>query len=217
MQTGIHATTDGTGRRLGLHARLMSRRRAWLHTDSIRADMEAPEGIERAVVGIDPGVSGAVGALLLEHDMIWRPWVWDLPYTHDYVSAKVASVFDIRSFIAILSYLKQACLGEIVVGIEEQGGRPYQNLPSTVKNIGTAKLIEGICHVMATRVYLVRASVWKGHFALDLGAKVSRKDRKEAAREMAQKRFPSVILDRVKDEGRAEALLIAQYMYECGY
>lgn len=178
--------------------------------------METPNVVSRAVVGIDPGVSGAVGALLLE-GAIWRPWVWDLPYTHDYASGKSPSVFDVRSFIAILGYLKQACTGEIVVGIEEQTSRPYQALPSTIKNIGTAKMIEGICHVMATRVFLLRANIWKGHFALDLGSRVPKKERKEAAREMAQKRFPTVNLSRMKDEGRAEALLIAQYMYECGY
>jgi crossover junction endodeoxyribonuclease RuvC len=65
-------------------------------------------------------------------------------------------------------------------------------------------IIMGVLSALGFSYELVRPQEWKKEFGL-------LKMQKDASRTMAQQLFPSVNLARKKDEGRAEALLIAEW------
>ena len=65
-------------------------------------------------------------------------------------------------------------------------------------------------------VRYVTPAVWKRHFGLIFPKGTPKAQIKAASRALAQKRFPALadLFKRVKDDGRAEACLIALYGYE---
>jgi len=65
-------------------------------------------------------------------------------------------------------------------------------------------IIMGVLSALGFSYEMVRPQEWKKEFGLI-------KMQKDASRTMAQQLFPSVNLARKKDEGRAEALLIAEW------
>lgn len=156
------------------------------------------------VVGIDPGISGAIAAV----DHRGLRWVADMPIMPRgaggaYVKNQVAP--------AALSQLLQERLAEhdkneIHVLLEAVGAMPKQGVASTFSLALTAGLIEG---VLAARGYpheLVRPQEWKK--AMGLSAS------KDQARMKAARFYPEADIHRVKDHNRAEAILIARYGYE---
>lgn len=154
-------------------------------------------------VGIDPGLTGAVAILWPDAD----PEVVDTPTTrvgkgNDYLAASMAN---------ILASVKLACMGragERVAAALEQGiAMPKQSSSSTFKTGRGGGLWEGILAGLGIPYELVTPRRWKLALGMPIGAD------KSASRLYAQRLFPAVAdrLARVKDDGRAEALLIAEW------
>lgn len=146
-------------------------------------------------LGVDPGsVSGAWAVLDWQGKAVLAA---DLPVADKMVNA--------AAWNADLSALSE---GDVVAIVERVGPMPLQGLSSTFnfgRGYGT---ILGVLGARSIPVTLVAPSKWKAFYSLD-------KD-KEKSRALATRLFPSVAnqLSRKKDAGRAEALLLANYLFK---
>lgn len=146
-------------------------------------------------IGIDPGLSGAVGAL---HNGEFID-VWDMPIMGGRVNAVMLA--------NILRGYKRPYM-ETTVVVEHVGSMPGQGVASTFKfgqAYGTAL---GVVGALGLPVVHVRPSVWKKLMGLGTD--------KEKARAAAIDRWPAAAPDLhlKKHHGRAEALLLAAYGIE---
>lgn len=148
------------------------------------------------LVGIDIGKAGGIaiinGNFVAVHSM-----------------PVVNKEFDISEIARILRTAPSA-----TVVIENVHSMPKQGVSSTFA-FGRAKgLIEGIAGALGMKVVAVHIPSWKKHYPQFQG--LDRKQAKAKARELAAAFYPSVKdkLTRVKDDGRADALLIARYYKE---
>ena len=85
---------------------------------------------------------------------------------------------------------------------------PGQGVSSMFRFGQTLGRIEGVVALTKVPVHYVSPAKWKRHFGLGRD--------KEDARRLAIERYPRIAdrLSRKKDEGRAEALLLATYLFE---
>lgn len=144
------------------------------------------------IVGIDPGKAGAMAKLVALGGHYTH--VKDLPYIDD--TPDVESIID---------FIVHGDPGDIIV-LERQQAMPKQGVSTTFQTgLGYGALLAA-CYMSGVRVHIVSAAVWKRKMGL------AGKD-KEASRALAIRLFPAVAqeLKRKKDEGRAEALLLAEY------
>ena len=145
-------------------------------------------------LGIDPGLDGAL-ALVGDGYLA----VTDMPT----VGANKNRV------------INPLALADIISGwnpthaiIERVHAMPKQGVASTLKFGHTLGRIDAVVLLKDVPVHWVPPAIWKKHFRLGRY--------KEDARRLAVERFPHIAdrLSRKKDEGRAEALLIASYFLE---
>jgi crossover junction endodeoxyribonuclease RuvC len=143
------------------------------------------------VLGIDPGARTGAFAVLTETGSI----VGDLPTVEDGVNAA-------ELYRMIRNFKPDVCVLERVSSMPGQGVR-------SVFVFGQAYgCIKAVLSCAGVSTELVTPAKWKGHF------KLPGKD-KNAARSLAIQLYPNATgLSRVKDHGRAEALLLARYYVE---
>lgn len=134
-----------------------------------------------AILGIDPGKSGAIAMVEPGVD------VWDMPATPADLAA-LLKTFD-------PAYTR--------VYLEQAQAMPKQGVSSTFGYGRDFGVILGVLATVGLSHRLVTPAVWKRQMGVTAD--------KSAARAMAQRLFPSASLGRVKDHGRAEALLIAEW------
>ena len=148
-------------------------------------------------VGIDPGLFGAMAVLTTEGHMLW---IRDTPVVrigskHHYNYAEM------RRLITSLP-------SEAVVAVEEVHTFPKQGVVSQGRMMYGLGLWHGL--ILAHPYSLERPSpqTWKKMMLRDVGEKG-----KDASRWKACQLFPDAapLLQRKKDDGRAEALLIAEW------
>jgi len=139
------------------------------------------------IIGIDPGLSGAVG--VLDHNGTTA--VFDMPVADRSVSGRL-----------LWLALKDRHIALAVV--EKVGSMPGQGVASTFRFGRAAGVVDGVLGALGVPTQYVSPAVWKRHFGL-------LKKPKDASRLIALERFPHCAdeLKRKKDHGRAEALLIA--------
>ena len=140
------------------------------------------------LIAIDPGaISGAIATFSLKGS----PLVGDLPVVDGQVDGAALS-----RFLALVA-------PEVVV-VERVGSMPAQGVASTFKFGMAVGIIHGCVLGRAIPLHLVTPSRWKRYFNLG-------KD-KEAARALAIRLYPAVTgIERKKDHGRAEALLMGHW------
>ena len=141
------------------------------------------------ILGIDPGKSGAIAALTLDGDLLW---------VEDRTPLTGA---------AIGTWLAERLHGENVVTcwVERVHAMPKQGVTSVwTFGEGYGALL-GALGALAIRVEHVTPGVWKRAAGLNAD--------KTASRQRASERWPAdaPLFKRVKDDGRAEACLIAEY------
>jgi hypothetical protein len=146
-------------------------------------------------LGIDPGKSGAWALTLGDGTPIW---VADLPY--------VDNLLDIRALTGEWRRLLGETPGETVtVAIEHPLARsmesPSGHLTSGI-NFGA---LRASCLLSGMVLFTPLPATWKQRMGLTAN--------KETSRLMAQQLFPTMnpFLKRKMDEGRAEALLLAEW------
>jgi crossover junction endodeoxyribonuclease RuvC len=151
------------------------------------------------IIGIDPGISGAIS--VLENKKILE--VYDTPTMIDgkknkrqINSAQVTNIIKER-----LNNEK-----EVVVVVEQVNAMPGQGVTSMFNFGQSFGVIKGICAALSLPIYFVRPSKWKKHFNLI-------KTNKDASRTKVIEAYPEISskLHRKKDSNRADAILIALY------
>lgn len=151
--------------------------------------------MSRYVLGVDPGLSGALALLDPDGRLMW---VQDMPAVGGVVSGVV--VADIVGGEGHDSY-RQAV-------IEDVHAMPGQGVSSTFRFGRSLGVVEGVITANRWPVAYVTPSKWKK--ALGLSAD------KGASRRRAMELWPHAadMFVRVKDDGRAEAALIAHWWQE---
>lgn len=141
---------------------------------------------DATLIAIDPG---AVSGALAVFNGASLPYVEDIPVVNGQIDAAALARF-IRRVKPRLAV------------VERVGSMPKQGVASTFK-FGTAVgIIHGVLGACEVPMHLVTPGVWKKAVGL-IGQP------KDAARAMAIRLFPAVTgLERVKDQGRADALLM---------
>ena len=147
------------------------------------------------IVGIDPGAVSAAWGLLTTSASKLRPSTvccGDIPVVNKMVDAS-----GLRGLLVELS-------PDLVV-IEEVGAMPKQGVASTFRFGFGCGVIRGVVQALELPIVLVTPAKWKREMHLDSDG--------EKSRALAIRMFPAAapLLQRVKDHGRAEALLLAAF------
>jgi len=150
------------------------------------------------IVGIDPGLTGAVGVLDPDGNYVD---VIDIPVMATGAKSRIKNQINAAGLSRILEQQEIH-----VVVLELVNAMPSQGVASMFSLGDSFGTIRGVCGALKLPVELVRPASWKKHFNLG-------KD-KDLARSLAIRLFPNAPLDRKKDHGRAEALLLARYTFE---
>lgn len=151
----------------------------------------------RLTFGVDPGLTGAVATLINGEP---GP-VLDMPT----VEVDGWGEVDARAVVVFIREQRAAHPGAYVSAcIEKVGARPGDGGTSAFRFGQTAGKLQAILEVLGIPATRVVPAQWKRSFSL-------LKQDKDAARLLAIARFPSAqkTLSRKKDNGRADALLIA--------
>lgn len=146
-----------------------------------------PSGL---IVGIDPGISGAIAILDSRGDAVD---VYDMPVADGFVSGGL-----------LYQSLEDRLIRLVVV--EKVNAMPGQGVSSMFKFGDSVGAVRGVVGALGVPLAWAPPGVWKRHHGL------LRKD-KDASRRLALEKYPRMAekLSRKKDSGRAEALLIAEY------
>ena len=148
------------------------------------------------ILGCDPGLSGAFafceGAELR---------LFDMPTTIRDVARKQRRVIYELRLARLLQWQRLA--GAEILVIEQVGGMPGQSGPAAFTFGYGVGLIVGIATSLGYQIERVAPSHWKASMGVPAD--------KSAARRIAAERFPehAAMFTRIKDDGRAEAALIA--------
>lgn len=156
-------------------------------------------------IGIDPGLSGAI-ALLKDDDTLC--WVEDMPIMPEGKKMQVNEPELTRIIKETYSSLTSGHECCPTCYLERVSAMPGQGVTSMF-NFGVGYgIVRGVVQALGIPLWFVRPVAWKRQ------AGILHRD-KDAARTMAQHLYPAAPLGRVKDIGRADAILIARYGSEC--
>ena len=151
------------------------------------------------VLGVDPGMKGALALLDLSTRKVCQ--IWDMPV----IAGRVGS--------AELALIVGMCQlrGSVVAAVELVSSMPRQ---AGAFNFGvSAGVVHGVLGALGVPMALVPPAVWKPACGLRRGLNESQAQNKSRARELAMKLWPESadLFARVKDDGRAEACLIGRH------
>jgi len=148
------------------------------------------------IVGIDPGFSGAVA--FYKSETHWLE-VYDMPVLKNAKGKTVLNLHELHSLLAPEGDEPHMAVIEQVAAMRGQGVSSMFRFGETY---GATQMAVA-SHAMP--IHYVTPAKWKGHFRLNRDKGVSRG--------LATQRFPDCakMFERVKDDGRAEAALIALY------
>ena len=159
-------------------------------------------------IGIDPGLSGAVAVIFPSGD----PKVYDTPTLQIESNGKTRNRYNAARMSLLLSDYKDSRSGpargpDVLAVLEAVHSLPKQGVASSFIFGEGLGIWKGILAAYGIPVEMVSPQRWKKEMLADQG-----KD-KSASRYKAIALFPQVAsqLNRVKDDGRAEALLMAEY------
>ena len=151
------------------------------------------------VIGIDPGLSGALA--ILENKRVLG--IFEMPVMPEgkknkrqLNSAQLVNI--LRDNIKINN--------EIAVVVEQVNAMPGQGVTSMFNFGQTFGAIKGVCAALNLPIYFVRPSKWKKHFELINSSK-------DASRTKVIEMYPSLSnqLAKKKDVNKSDAILIARY------
>jgi len=145
-------------------------------------------------IGIDPGLAGAIGAIDDQANLILCA---DLPVMR---YNKLAWI-DANDLTDLLMKAREGRAARIT--IERSQSMPGQGVSSTFCiGVVLGSILAGCQHI-GVPIELITAAQWKNAMGLDA--------QKSTSLDRARLLFPTAELDRKKDHGRAESLLIAEF------
>lgn len=156
-------------------------------------------------VGVDPGLSGAIGVL---RDGAFVA-VEDMPT----VLKGAGTVKNEVSPEALLSILRERVppVDSVAAAIERVSSRPGEGVASSFSLGDSFGVARAVLSVARVQVHYVTPAAWKKHLKLSSD--------KELSRAMAIRLFPQAAysLRFKKHDGRAEALLLAYWLWQTRY
>ena len=153
------------------------------------------------IIGIDPGIKGAI--CILKDGKILD--VFDMPIMP--VGKKNKSqVNGSQIYNEILKRINGVKKKEVRVIVEQVSAMPGQGVTSMFNFGQSFGILKGICSAMQLPIYFVRPAKWKKYFNLI-------NSEKDASRTRAIEIFPyfSSNLSKKKDSNKADAVLIANF------
>jgi crossover junction endodeoxyribonuclease RuvC len=151
------------------------------------------------ILGIDPGLSGGV-AVLNDHAQL----IEAIPMP---VRAKTDTKMEMDG-AALTKFIERH--GTVIFMLVLERQRPmlaFRQSAQTGFSLGRSQgLVEGIVAALRIPLTLAEPQVWKKYYGLKGG-----KENKQLSRAKAAALYPTAPLDRKKDEGVAEAILIARW------
>ena len=153
------------------------------------------------IVGIDPGVSGAIS--ILREGKITM--ICDMPIMIDGTKSKrQINAAELANILTRENISEQDKI--ILESVSAMPGQGVTGMFSFGQSFG---VIKGVCAALKLPVYLVRPVKWKKHFNL-------LNSEKDASRTKVIEMYPYIAseISRKKDSNKADAILIAKYYFE---
>ena len=154
------------------------------------------------VLGIDPGLSGAIA--ILENNKVLG--IFDMPVMAE--GKKNKKQLNSAQLVNIIKENTQNS-EEVVVVVEQVNAMPGQGVTSMFNFGQTFGAIKGICAALKLPIFFVRPSKWKKYFELINSSK-------DSSRTKVIEMYPSLSneLSRKKDVNKSDAILIARFYNE---
>lgn len=153
-------------------------------------------------IGVDPGLDGAIAVLDRDGDLVQ---IYDMPT----VEVKVGKSMKRKvAPAAIADELRMYLMSHCVAVCESVSARPGQGVTSMFGFGRSLGVVEGVLAGMSIPYELVPPATWVKHMRVSPG--------KGGSRQRAMEIWPAKAgeFKRVKDDGRADAALIALYLYK---
>ena len=154
------------------------------------------------IIGIDPGLSGAIA--VLENNKVLN--IFDIPV----MSEGKKNKRQLNSSL-LVNLLKENINKEeeVAVVVEQVNAMPGQGVTSMFNFGQTFGALKGICAALELPIFFVRPSKWKKHFELINSSK-------DASRTKAIEMYPKLSnqLSKKKDVNKSDAILIARFFSE---
>ncbi len=154
------------------------------------------------IIGIDPGLSGAI-AILDDKKVLG---LFDMPVMAD--GKKNKRQLNSAQLVNILND-NTINSEEKVVVVEQVNAMPGQGVTSMFNFGQSFGAIKGVCAALKLPIYFVRPSKWKKYFELINSSK-------DSSRTKVIEMYPSLSsqLTKKKDVNKSDAILIARFYYE---
>ncbi len=159
------------------------------------------------ILGVDPGIGGGFGLYDVRHPESSQ--VFDMPLKSGAVCPISMHKLVARLTPAVGMYGRFS----VHAAVENVHSRPRQ---AGAFNFGLSTgIIHGVLAANGIPMALISPSLWKVKMGLQRSPDESANATKDRARELAAKLFPNLAdqFKRKKDDGRAEALLLAVYYH----
>ena len=155
------------------------------------------------IIGIDPGISGAI--CFFENGQVKE--IINMPVMADGKKNK-RQINGPQTYNEILKRIKNYPQKDIIVVIEQVSAMPGQGVTSMFNFGQSFGVLKGICSAMQLSMFFIRPAKWKKYFGLI-------KTEKDASRTKVIEIFPYISseLSRKKDSNKADAVLIASFFY----
>ena len=157
------------------------------------------------IIGIDPGLQGAIA--ILENNKVIN--LFEMPTMSEGKKNKK----QLNSAL-LVKLLKEniSTNEEVSVIVEQVNAMPGQGVTSMFNFGQTFGAIKGICAALNLPIYFVRPSKWKKHFELINSSK-------DASRTKVIEMYPAFAdkLSKKKDVNKSDAILIARFYSETGF
>ena len=154
------------------------------------------------IIGIDPGLSGAIA--VLENNKVLN--VFEMPV----MSEGKKNKRQLNSAL-LVNLLKENVRNneEVAVVVEQVNAMPGQGVTSMFNFGQTFGAIKGICAALGFPIFFVRPSKWKKYFELINSSK-------DSSRTKAIEMYPKLSnqLAKKKDVNKSDAILIARFYSE---
>ena len=154
------------------------------------------------IIGIDPGLSGAIA--ILENNKVLN--LFDIPV----MSEGKKNKRQLNSAL-LVNLIKQNIKPseEVAVVVEQVNAMPGQGVTSMFNFGQTFGAIKGICAALELPIFFVRPSKWKKHFELINSSK-------DSSRTKAIEMYPKLSkkIEKKKDVNKSDAILIARFFSE---
>ena len=154
------------------------------------------------IVGIDPGLSGAIA--ILEDIKVLN--IFDMPVMAE--GKKNKRQLNSAQLVNIIRENTNSS-EEIIVVVEQVNAMPGQGVTSMFNFGQTFGAIKGVCAALQLPIFFVRPSKWKKHFELINASK-------DSSRTKTIELYPHLSnqLSKKKDVNKSDAILIARYYSE---